>query len=139
MAGMGVHRPVLNNQKERCTNDSPPWFTGRWRDWHRGHGCDKDDGQPRTIEGALEIEHGGRSVLNSVAARQLLDLERDLRESLRGGYLFGNFDEPLDAASMRVVRVIQQRLSDLPCGCTDRTPDVGGYRCKACGGRLTEP
>lgn len=30
------------------------------------------------------------------AARQLLNLERDLRESLRGGYLFGNFDEPLD-------------------------------------------
>ena len=67
-------------------------------------------------------------------ARQLIDLERDLRDSLRGGYLFGNFDEPLDAASMRVVRVIQQRISDLPCECTDPTPD--GARCRACGCRL---
>ena len=58
MAGMGVHRPVLNRQEGRCSNDSPPWFTGRWRDWHRGHGCDKDDGEPRTPEGALEIEKG---------------------------------------------------------------------------------
>ncbi len=66
--------------------------------------------------------------------RFVLELERDLRESLRGGYLFGNFDEPLDASGMRIVRVIQQRLSDAPCECTDRTPD--GARCRACGGRL---
>lgn len=65
--------------------------------------------------------------------RQLLDLERDLRESIRGGYLFG---EPLDAYGLRIVRVIQQRLSDLPCECVDRTPDIGGYRCRACGRRL---
>ena len=67
-------------------------------------------------------------------AAQLLELERRLRESLRGGYLFGNFDEPLDAAGLRIVRVIQQWLSDLPCECTDCTPD--GARCRACGGRL---
>jgi hypothetical protein len=41
-----------------CIDNSPPWFTGRWRDWHRGHGCDKDDGKPRTPEGAAEIEAG---------------------------------------------------------------------------------
>lgn len=70
------------------------------------------------------------------AARQLLDLEHDLRESLRGGYLFGNFDEPLDAACLRIVRVIQQRISDLPCECTDQTPDIARYRCRACGGRI---
>lgn len=68
------------------------------------------------------------------AATQLLALERDLRDSLRGGYLFGNFDEPLDAAGLRLVRVIQQRLSTLPCECPDQTPD--GARCRACGGRL---
>lgn len=39
-----------------CSNMSPAWFTGRWRDWHRGHGCDKDDGKPRTPEGQAEIE-----------------------------------------------------------------------------------
>ena len=65
---------------------------------------------------------------------QLLIIERELRDSLRSGYLFRNFDEPLDAAGLRIVRVIQQRLSDLPCECTDRTPD--GARCRACGGRL---
>jgi len=72
------------------------------------------------------------------SAKQLLALERDLRESLRGGYLFGNFDEPLDAAGLRVVRVIQQRISDLPCECRARTPDVGGFRCRACGGRIAK-
>lgn len=56
----------------------------------------------------------------------LSDLERDLRESLRGGYLFGNFDEPLDAASRRVVRVIQQRLSGLPCECTPADDEYDG-------------
>lgn len=65
---------------------------------------------------------------------QLRILKEDLRGSLRSGYLFGHFDEPLDAAGKRIVRVIQQRLSDLPCECTDRTPD--GARCRACGGRL---
>jgi hypothetical protein len=110
MAGMGVHRPVLNRQEKRCTQYSPPWFTGRWRDWHRGHGCEKDDGKPRTPEGALEIEQGEQQP-HSGAARQLVEVERDLRESLRDGYLFGNFDEPLDAAGLRIVRVIQQRLT----------------------------
>jgi hypothetical protein len=42
-----------------CTNFSPPWFTGRWTDWHRGHGCDRDDGKPRTPEGDAEIKRGG--------------------------------------------------------------------------------
>lgn len=38
-----------------CTNNSPPWFTGRWRDWHRGHGCDKDDDRSRSAEAVAEI------------------------------------------------------------------------------------
>lgn len=44
-----------------CANTSPRWFTGHWRDWHRGHGCDKDDGKPRSMGAALAIAaHGGR-------------------------------------------------------------------------------
>ena len=39
-----------------CTDFAPAWFTGRWRDWHRGHGCDLDDGAPRTAEGTAEID-----------------------------------------------------------------------------------
>ena len=38
-----------------CANHTPPWFTGRWRDWHRGHGCDRDDGKPRTEDAHTEI------------------------------------------------------------------------------------
>lgn len=68
------------------------------------------------------------------AALQLLRLERDLRETLRGGYLFGNQSERLDAAGRRIVRVIQQRIADLPCECTDQDPE--GARCRACGGLL---
>lgn len=45
--------------KPECPNNSPPWFKGRWRDWHRGHGCNKDDGNPRTPEGQAEIDAGG--------------------------------------------------------------------------------
>jgi len=41
-----------------CRNWSPPWFTGRWRDWHRGHGCELDDGKSCTPEGLLEIKRG---------------------------------------------------------------------------------
>lgn len=51
--------PSSDVWKDRpCTNFSPPWFRGRWRDWHRGHACDKDDGRPRTLEGATEIASG---------------------------------------------------------------------------------
>ena len=42
--------------KPPCSNMSPPWFTGRWRDWHRGHGCDKDDGKPRAPWAQADID-----------------------------------------------------------------------------------
>ena len=38
-----------------CTNNTPPGFTGHWRDWHRGHGCDKDDGKLRSEAARVEI------------------------------------------------------------------------------------
>lgn len=38
-----------------CRDFAPRWFAGRWRDWHRGHGCNLDDGKPRTPEGEAEI------------------------------------------------------------------------------------
>jgi hypothetical protein len=43
-----------------CSDFSPLWFRGRWRDWHRGHGCSLDDGHPRSPEGATEIAAGGK-------------------------------------------------------------------------------
>jgi hypothetical protein len=45
--------PQLN---ETCTDHTPPWFVGHWRDWHRGHGCNKDDGKLRAAAAATEIE-----------------------------------------------------------------------------------
>jgi DNA-directed RNA polymerase subunit RPC12/RpoP len=38
-----------------CIDSTPPWFVGRWRDWHRGHGCDQDDGKPRSDACVAEI------------------------------------------------------------------------------------
>ena len=38
-----------------CTNNTPRGFVGHWREWHRGHGCDKDDGKPRSAEARHEI------------------------------------------------------------------------------------
>jgi hypothetical protein len=38
-----------------CENNTPPWFTGHWHDWHRGHGCPQDDGKPRSPEGLTEV------------------------------------------------------------------------------------
>ena len=40
---------------ESCTNHTPSWFVGHWRDWHRGHGCDRDDGKPRSEDANIEI------------------------------------------------------------------------------------
>lgn len=42
-----------------CANHSPRWFIGRWRDWHRGHGCNLDDGKTRSPEAVAEIAKGG--------------------------------------------------------------------------------
>jgi hypothetical protein len=50
---------LAQEPRPTCANMSPPWFAGRWLDWHRGHGCDKDDGKPRTPEGEAEIAAGG--------------------------------------------------------------------------------
>ena len=38
-----------------CTDHTPSWFVGNWRDWHRGHGCDKDDGKTRSEVAKTEI------------------------------------------------------------------------------------
>lgn len=42
--------------KESCANHTPSWFVGHWCEWHRGHGCDKDDGKPRSAAAVTEIE-----------------------------------------------------------------------------------
>ena len=39
-----------------CDNSTPSWFVGHWRDWHRGHGCNQDDGRPRSKAAKTEVE-----------------------------------------------------------------------------------
>lgn len=34
--------------KDACNDLVPAGFTGHWREWHRGHGCNLDDGSPRS-------------------------------------------------------------------------------------------
>lgn len=33
-----------------CDNMAPASFVGHWRDWHRGHGCNLDDGKRPPID-----------------------------------------------------------------------------------------
>lgn len=49
----------MNSARPLCTDFAPWWFTAHWRDWHRGHGCDRDDGQPRSAEAQTQINTGG--------------------------------------------------------------------------------
>lgn len=50
-----------------CKHYAPRGFKGRWRDWHRGSGCNLDDGKPRTDDGASEIAGLGVDHPRSVA------------------------------------------------------------------------
>lgn len=54
-----------------CTNHTPSWFVGHWRDWHRGHGCSQDDGRDRSREAVVEIEQHA----TNAATSQLTDAE----------------------------------------------------------------
>lgn len=57
---------------ETCSLDTPPWFVGRWRDWHRSHGCDKDDGRPRSAEAITEIaQHAANSTTGYLTDAEL--------------------------------------------------------------------
>ena len=68
--------------KKTCTNHTPSWFVGHWRDWHRGHGCNKDDGKPRSDAGLTEIEqHAANSDTGFLTDAEL----RFLRASTTSG------------------------------------------------------
>lgn len=43
-AGVGgeCHEAELLVEADQCSDWSPPHWTGRWRDWHRGHNCNLD-------------------------------------------------------------------------------------------------
>jgi hypothetical protein len=55
-----------------CADTSPSWFTGRWQDWHRGHGCDRDDGRPRSPDAITEIaQHAANEVTGHLTDAEL--------------------------------------------------------------------
>lgn len=65
-----------------CTNNSPPWFVGHWREWHRGHGCDRDDGNPRSEAATTEVaQHATNTVTGFLTDAEL----RMLRASTTSG------------------------------------------------------
>ncbi len=69
---MTTQPPVSTCAKKHCTNSTPSWFTGRWRDWHRGHGCDRDDGKPRTEDARTEIaQHEANAGTNYLTDAEL--------------------------------------------------------------------
>lgn len=43
---------ALTSRATPCTDFAPAGFAGRWQRWHRGHGCNLDDGKPRTPQDA---------------------------------------------------------------------------------------
>ena len=47
--------------KKPCDDNTPNWFVGHWRDWHRGHGCAQDDGKDHSEAAAVEIEQHKRN------------------------------------------------------------------------------
>lgn len=67
---------------ESCIYHTPSWFVGHWRDWHRGHGCDKDDSRPQSDEAKTEIAQHEQNA----ATGYLTDAElRFLRASTTSG------------------------------------------------------
>src|SRR5947208_4331453 len=52
-------------KKSSCPDNTPPWFTGHWRDWHRGHGCYQDDGKDRSDAAVIEIEQHKQNKQNA--------------------------------------------------------------------------
>lgn len=56
-SGFPSHHHAIGCSREPvpkpCT--APPWFVGHWREWHRGHGCDRDDGKQRAETATAEI------------------------------------------------------------------------------------
>ena len=41
--------PIGRSPSGQCADLAPATFSGHWRDWHRGHGCELDPDRPETI------------------------------------------------------------------------------------------
>ena len=62
----------MSQDQRPCSNNTPPWFVGHWREWHRGHGCDRDDGVPRSSDAEMEIsQHAATATSGFLTDAQL--------------------------------------------------------------------
>jgi hypothetical protein len=117
-----------------CEDNTPPWFTGSWRDWHRGHGCDRDDGKPRSAEAIVEIaQHEANKASghltdaelrflrasttsgNAVLVRALDELTE--RRSVERARAIASFDH-----STRTTKYFEALLGYCACKCCSRLP-----------------
>jgi len=91
-----------------CTDHTPPWFVGNWHDWHRGHGCDQDDGKPRSEDAKTEVaQHAANARTGYLTDAELgfLRASTTSGDTLRVRAL----DE---LAARRVARIAQHALTD---------------------------
>ena len=87
-----------------CSLATPPWFTGRWKDWHRGHACDQDDGKPRSEAAVTEIsQHAANEVTGYLTDAELACLRA---RTTSGDTLLMR---ALDELSARRTKVAQHR------------------------------
>lgn len=69
--------------RQSCRDNCPPEWVGHWRDWHRGHGCDKDPGPINlrvfTVDG-VRVRPENEPLLDLMAAAlpRLESLDRHL-------------------------------------------------------------
>ena len=99
--------PQLN---ESCTDHTPSWFVGHWRDWHRGHGCDKDDGNPRSSAATTEVaQHEANAGTGFLTDAEL----RMLRAATTSGneLLVRALDE---LAAHRAANKVREKLRGVP-------------------------
>jgi hypothetical protein len=121
--------------KPCCSNHTPPWFIGHWRDWHRGHGCAADDGVPRSDAASAEIaQHAANETSGFLTDAEL--------SFLRASTTAGNalLVRALDELAKR--RAAERKIPAAPVDHSALTtkhfePLLGFCVCKHCG-RLPE-
>jgi hypothetical protein len=103
----------MTSQKP-CTNNTPPWFVGHCREWHRGHGCDRDDGKPRSEDAKIEIEQHAANAATGFLTDRELDF---LRASTTSGNALGGagmvaFNKAMLTLMVRALDEIKARRRD---------------------------
>jgi len=63
-------------EKQHCSDSTPPWFVGHWREWHRGHRCEFDDGKSRSGAAITEVlQHAANKTTGHLTDAELRFLQ----------------------------------------------------------------